>query len=77
MINFLLLREINSMLKFIIVQGENMDYRIVQKEAFHFVGVNKRVSMQFEGVNNEIVELVQGITNGKNFMNFKILNHMK
>ena len=54
-----------------------MDYRIVQKEAFHFVGVNKRVSMQFEGVNNEIVELVQGITNGKNFMNIKILNHMK
>ena len=39
-----------------------MDYKIVQKEAFRFVGVSKRVSLQFEGVNNEIVQLASEIT---------------
>lgn len=39
-----------------------MEYKIVSKEAFNFVGVSKRISLQFEGVNNEIVELAQGIT---------------
>lgn len=39
-----------------------MDYKIVQKEAFRFVGVSKRVSLQFEGVNNEIVQLASQIT---------------
>lgn len=39
-----------------------MDYKIIQKEAFNFVGVSKRISLQFEGVNNEIVELAQSIT---------------
>ena len=39
-----------------------MDYKIIQKEAFRFVGVSKRVSLQFEGVNNEIVDLVNEIT---------------
>ena len=39
-----------------------MDFKIVEKEAFNFVGVSKRVALQFEGVNNEIAELTQGIT---------------
>lgn len=39
-----------------------MDFKIVEKEAFNFVGVSKRVALQFEGVNNEIVKLTQGIT---------------
>lgn len=39
-----------------------MEYKIIQKEAFNFVGFSKRVSLQFEGVNNEIVELTQKIT---------------
>lgn len=39
-----------------------MDYKIIQKEAFNFVGVSKRISLQFEGVNNEIVELAQSIS---------------
>ena len=30
-----------------------MEYKIIQKEAFNFVGFSKRVSLQFEGVNNE------------------------
>ena len=39
-----------------------MNYKIIQKEAFRFVGVSKRVSLQFEGVNNEIVQLASEIT---------------
>ena len=39
-----------------------MNYKIIQKEAFRFVGVSKRVSLQFEGVNNEIVQLASQIT---------------
>lgn len=39
-----------------------MDFKIVKKEAFNFVGVSKRVALQFEGVNNEIVKLTQVIT---------------
>lgn len=56
-----------------------MDYKIIQKEAFNFVGVSKRISLQFEGVNNEIVELAQSISKEqkKKCMNFKILNRVK
>lgn len=42
--------------------GVSMDFRIVEKPAFNFVGVSKRVPMQFEGVNQEIVKLAQSIT---------------
>lgn len=39
-----------------------MEYKIVEKPAFNLVGVSKRVPMQFEGVNNAILELAQSIT---------------
>lgn len=42
--------------------GISMDYRIVEKPAFKFAGVSKRVPMQFEGVNLEIVKLAESIT---------------
>lgn len=42
--------------------GISMEFRIVEKEAFNLVGVSKRVPMQFEGVNNEIVKLAMSIT---------------
>lgn len=42
--------------------GMNMEFRIEEKPAFHLVGVSRRVPMQFEGVNNEIVKLAQSIT---------------
>ncbi|WP_077616984.1 AraC family transcriptional regulator [Bacillus sinesaloumensis] len=42
--------------------GISMECRIEDKPAFHLVGVSKRVPMQFEGVNNEIVKLAQSIT---------------
>lgn len=42
--------------------GISMEFRIEDKQAFNLVGVSKRVPMQFEGVNNEIVKLAQSIT---------------
>lgn len=42
--------------------GNMMEYKIIEKEAFCFAGVSKRVPMQFEGVNLEIVKLAQSIT---------------
>ncbi|MFC7526801.1 GyrI-like domain-containing protein [Parapedobacter sp. GCM10030251] len=42
--------------------GTTMEFRIEDKPAFRFAGVSKRVPMQFEGVNNEIVKLARSIT---------------
>ena len=42
--------------------GVSMEFRIKDMPAFNLVGVSKRVPMQFEGVNNEIVKLAQSIT---------------
>ena len=39
-----------------------MEYKIVEKPTFTFAGVSKRVPLQFEGVNNTILELAQSIT---------------
>lgn len=39
-----------------------MEYRIEDKPAFNLVGVSKRVPMQFEGINQEIVKLAESIT---------------
>jgi AraC family transcriptional regulator len=48
--------------KIIVTGGISMEFRIENKPAFNFFGVSKRVPMQFEGVNNEIVKLAQSIT---------------
>lgn len=42
--------------------GMNMDYKIVEKGPFKIVGKKKRVPIQFEGVNEEIVKLAESIT---------------
>lgn len=42
--------------------GQSMDYKIVEMSAFKFAGVSKRVPMQFEGVNQAIVDLANSIT---------------
>ena len=39
-----------------------MECKIVEKPSFYLAGVSKRVPMQFEGVNNAIVELAMSIT---------------
>lgn len=42
--------------------GIEMEYRIAKKEAFKLVGIKKRVSIVFEGPNQEITKMVQSIT---------------
>lgn len=42
--------------------GNRMEAKIIEMPAFKFAGVQKRVPMQFEGVNQAIVELAQSIT---------------
>lgn len=42
--------------------GISMEFKIEKKESFNLVGVAKKVSLQFEGVNEEIVALAKSIT---------------
>ncbi len=42
--------------------GSEMNYRIVEKEAFNIVGFMKRVRIQFNGVNPEISKLTERLT---------------
>lgn len=42
--------------------GSEMNYRIVEKEAFSIVGLKKRVPLVFEGVNPEITAMWQSLT---------------
>lgn len=42
--------------------GVSMEFKIEKKEKFNIVGVSKRVPIQFEGVNQSIVQLAQSIT---------------
>lgn len=42
--------------------GISMEFKIEKKEKFNIVGVSIKVQMQFEGVNNAILELAQSIT---------------
>jgi AraC family transcriptional regulator len=59
--------------------GISMEFRIEEKPAFNLVGVSKRVPMQFEGINNEIVKLALSITEEqkKKCTLFKIQSLMK
>lgn len=42
--------------------GISMEFRMEEKPAFNLVGVTKRVPIQFEGVNEDIVALAKSIT---------------
>lgn len=42
--------------------GNQMDYRIVEKEAFYIVGLKRRVSLLYEGVNPEIAVMWASLT---------------
>ncbi len=44
-----------------IVGGNEMEYRIVEKEAFSIVGLKKRVPIIFEGVNPEIASMWESL----------------
>lgn len=42
--------------------GNEMNYRIEEKEAFSIIGINKRVPIIFNGVNPEIAKMWQSLT---------------
>ncbi|WP_276354451.1 AraC family transcriptional regulator [Cohnella caldifontis] len=42
--------------------GDEMNYRIVDKEAFRIAGIKKRVKVVFEGVNPEIAAMYESLT---------------
>jgi len=42
--------------------GKEMNYRLEQKEAFHIVGLMKRVPIIFQGENPDIVKMAQSLT---------------
>ena len=45
-----------------ITGGIEMDYRIIEKDAFQVVGFKKRITLQFTGVNPQMDSLVQKLT---------------
>ncbi len=42
--------------------GSNMEYRLVEKDAFYIVGISKRVALQYHGVNPEIAAMWASLT---------------
>ncbi|MDL2208164.1 AraC family transcriptional regulator [Parabacteroides sp. OttesenSCG-928-O15] len=60
--------------KIVVTGGISMEFRIENKPAFNFFGVSKRIPMQFEGVNNEIVKLIQSITGEQRYEMREIQN---
>lgn len=42
--------------------GNEMDYRIVEKDPFKIVGLKKRITLIFEGVNHQMDPLVESLT---------------
>ena len=53
-----------------------MNYRIVEKESFHIVGIMKRVPIQFNGVNPEISSMWQSLT-GEDIVELKQLSNVE
>lgn len=45
--------------------GNEMDYRIVEKDAFKIVGLKKRITLVFEGVNYQMDSVLQSLTADK------------
>jgi AraC family transcriptional regulator len=58
-----LLKAVPSMTFQLIIQGGNeMDYRIIEKEAFNIVGLKQRIALQYNGVNPEIAAMWASLT---------------
>jgi AraC family transcriptional regulator len=56
--------------------GNEMNYRIVEKEAFRIVGIKKRVPIIFNGVNPEIAAMWQSL-NHETIMTMKSLSNVE
>lgn len=58
-----LLKAVPPMTFQLTIQGGNeMDYRIIEKDAFYIVGLKQRVSLRYEGVNPEIAAMWASLT---------------
>lgn len=56
--------------------GNEMNYRMVEKESFHIVGIKKRVPIIFNGVNPEIAAMWKSL-NGETIKNLKLLSNVE
>ncbi|MAT41325.1 MAG: AraC family transcriptional regulator [Anaerolineaceae bacterium] len=56
--------------------GFEMDYRIVEKEAFSIVGIKKRVSLRYNGINPEIAAMWASLTE-ENIKKLKQLSNVE
>jgi AraC family transcriptional regulator len=56
--------------------GNEMNYRIEEKEAFHIIGIKKRVQIVFNGVNPEIAAMWQSL-NEETISKLKELSNVK
>lgn len=45
--------------------GNEMDYRIIEKDAFKIVGLKKRITLVFEGMNHQMDSVLQSLTADK------------
>ncbi|MEK4510608.1 AraC family transcriptional regulator [Paenibacillus sp. FSL K6-2524] len=54
--------------------GSAMNYRIIEKEPFYIVGITRRVPIQFNGVNPEIVSMWKSLTSDDIYQLKKLSN---
>ena len=57
-----------------IAGGNEMNYRIIDKDAFNIVGIKKRISLVYEGVNHQMDDMWTSLTE-KDFIELKQLSN--
>ncbi|MZP31034.1 helix-turn-helix domain-containing protein [Heliobacterium undosum] len=60
----------------IIRGGNEMDYRIVEKDAFQIAGIKKRITLVYEGVNTQMNDMWASLTE-KDFIELKQLSNVE
>ncbi|MBM7868494.1 helix-turn-helix domain-containing protein [Heliobacterium gestii] len=60
----------------IIKGGNEMDYRIVEKDAFQIAGIKKRITLVYEGVNTQMNDMWSRLTE-KDFIELKQLSNVE
>ncbi|MTI55824.1 AraC family transcriptional regulator [Geosporobacter ferrireducens] len=60
----------------IIKGGNEMEYRIVEKEAFQIVGIKKQITLIYEGVNSQMDDMWASLTE-KDFVELKQLSNVE
>ena len=59
-----------------IAGGSEMNYRIIDKDAFNIVGIKKRISLVYEGVNHQMDDMWTSLTE-KDFIELKQLSNVE